>query len=72
MLECRSSWGENCVYFHDDRGQVRRIPAIWTDTVGEDPLVVIAGGRSALRVEDLLRLVELVGRLAGERDGGRK
>jgi hypothetical protein len=38
--------------------------------VGEDPFVVIAAGRSWLRVEDVVRLAELVGRLAREHDGG--
>jgi hypothetical protein len=39
---------------------------MWTDVVGEDLFTMVATGRSALRVDDLLRLVELVGRLEME------
>jgi hypothetical protein len=70
VLECRSSWGENRVCFYDDTGQLRRIPAVWTDLVGEDPFVVIAAGRSSFRVEDLVRLAQLVERLAREQGAG--
>jgi hypothetical protein len=31
--------------------------------VGEDPFVAVAGGRSPLRVKELLQLVDLVARL---------
>jgi len=36
----------------------------------EDPFVAIAGGRCFFRYEDLLRLVELVGRSRDEKTGG--
>jgi hypothetical protein len=39
------------------------LPAAWTDVVSEDPFVVMAAGRSPFRVEDLLRLAEVVDRL---------
>jgi hypothetical protein len=66
LLDYRNAWGEDRVYFHDDTGQFRRLPASWTDVVGEDPFVAVAAGRSPLRVEDLLRLAELVARLGEE------
>jgi hypothetical protein len=66
LLELRSSWGENRVYFHDETEQVRRIPAAWTDVVGEDPFVAIATGRSPLHVGDLVRLADVVERLRRE------
>jgi len=63
LLDYRQTWGEHRVYFHDERGELRRIPAAWTDVVGEDPFVVMARGRCALRVRELLELADLVARL---------
>jgi hypothetical protein len=60
LLEYRNVWGEDRVNFHDDTGKLRRLPATWTDVVGEDLFTIVGAGRSALRVDDLLRLVELV------------
>ncbi len=63
MLEYRHAWGENRVYFLDPSGQLQRLPASWTDVTGEDSFVVVAAGRSPLRLEDLLQLVDLLDRL---------
>jgi hypothetical protein len=68
MLEYRQTWGENRVYFKDPSGQMQRVPVSWTDVIGEDPFVTVAAGRSPLRLEDLLRLVDLLERLRGERE----
>lgn len=67
-MEYRHAWGEERVYFLDSSGQVQRLPASWTDVVGEDPFVAVAAGRSPLRVEDLLRLADLVSGLRREGD----
>ena len=53
-------WGSHRVYFHDDAGRLRKIPACWTDVVADDPFVVVAAGRSAFRVADLLTLADLI------------
>src|ERR1700730_4875182 len=53
-------WGSHRVYFHDDAGRLRKIPAWWTDVVADDPFVVAAAGRSAFRVADLLSLADLI------------
>jgi hypothetical protein len=63
MIEYRQVWGEARVYFLDAKGQMQRIPASWTDVVGEDPFVRVAAGRSPMRLEDLLRLADLLDRL---------
>ena len=63
MIEYRRAWGENRVYFLDSSGQMQRLPASWTDITGEDPFVAVAAGRSPLRVEELLQLVDLLDRL---------
>jgi Family of unknown function (DUF5372) len=54
------SWGSHRVYFHDDADRLRKIPACWTDVVADDPFVVVAAGRSAFRVADMLSLADLV------------
>ena len=57
------NWHEDRASFHDAAGRVRSLPASWTDLVAEDPFNVVAGGRAALRVQELLELVQLIGRL---------
>ena len=63
LLEYHQAWGEDRVYFLDSSEQLQRLPASWTDVVGEDPFVAVAGGRSPLRMKELLQLVDLVARL---------
>jgi len=63
----RQNWGEDRVYFHDDQGQLRALPAGWTSLGADDPFVVVSAGRSAFRVVDLL---ELVGLLQGLQETG--
>ena len=53
-------WGSHRVYFHDDAGRLRKIPACWTNVVADDPFVVVAAGRSAFRVADLLLLADVI------------
>jgi len=45
---------------------LQRLPASWTDVVGDDPFVVVAAGRSPLRAEELMRLADLISRLREE------
>ena len=60
FVAVRQTWGEDRVFFFDDDGVQRSLPSVWTDAVAPDPFVALAGGRSALRVADLLALVELL------------
>jgi len=62
VIEYRHAWGEERVYFFDASGHMQRIPTSWTNVV-EDPFVVIAAGRSPLRLEELLELADLLDRL---------
>lgn len=39
------------------------MPVCWTNFVDEDPVVIIATGRSYFRVEDLLRLAQMILRM---------
>jgi len=56
----RNNWGEDRVYFHNPNGRLVSIPAQWTSIAGEDPFVIVAAGRSCFRVEDLVRLHQLL------------
>ncbi len=59
-MAVRHTWGEDRVFFLDGEGTQRSLPRGWTDAADADPFVVLAAGRSAVRVEDLLALVELL------------
>lgn len=55
--------------FFDGAGVKRSLPRSWTDAGDIDPFVVVAAGRSALRVEDLVALVDLLDELRPARPG---
>jgi Family of unknown function (DUF5372) len=63
ILTCRHNWGEYRVTFYDTPEHVRALPAAWTSIVPPDPNVVLAAGRAAFRVIDLLQLSQLIGRI---------
>jgi Family of unknown function (DUF5372) len=60
FLTSRHNWGEDRVYFHDAAGQLRSVPAAWTDAVPADPFVAVAAGRALFRPDDLLAAVALI------------
>ncbi len=60
FVAVRQNWGEDRVFFFDDEGVQRSLPRGWTDAQDVDPFVVMAAGRCAVRVEDLVALVELI------------
>ncbi len=70
----RHTWGEDRVFFLDEDGTQCSLLRAWTDAADPDLFVALAGGRSALRVEDLLALAELVEdlRAAGDADAVRE
>lgn len=59
----RNNWGEDRVCFHDEHGEVKSLPAAWTDVVEPDPFVVLAAGCSPFRVQDLLALADVLSSL---------
>ena len=71
FVKRRRNWDDDRVYVYDDHGELLSLPAQWTDVVAEDPFVVVAAGRCAFRVEDLLAVADLVDRLACGRRGVR-
>jgi hypothetical protein len=56
VVAVRYTWGEDRVFFLDEEGTQRSLPCAWTDVAEPDPFVVVAAGRSAFRVVDLLDL----------------
>ena len=64
----RVAWGEPRVYFYDEEGRVRAVPAGWTDADSPHPFDLRAAGRCPFRADDLAELAVLVARLRG-RDG---
>ncbi len=54
------NWGEERVFFHDERGLLVSLPARWTNVLAPEPLVAMGQDRSAFRVDDLLQLAELL------------
>jgi hypothetical protein len=60
------SWGDHRVFFRaPGEERVRSMPAAWTDVEGPDPFLVLAAGRTAFRVEDLVALARLLAELEG-------
>jgi hypothetical protein len=53
------------VTFEHPDGGLRSVPVSWTDFVPADPYLSLGGGRSCLRVADLLALADLVASRAG-------
>ena len=60
LLEYRTNWGEDRVYFHDSEGHLQSILAGCTDAAGIDAFVEISAGRCFFRYEDLIRLADLL------------
>jgi hypothetical protein len=64
MVAYKSAWGEDRVYFYNERNQLTALPASWTDVVAADPFVTVAAGRAPFQPNDLLTLVQLIHDLA--------
>jgi hypothetical protein len=60
MVAYKSAWGEDRVYFYNERQNLTALPASWTDVVAVDPVVAVAAGRAPFRANDLLELTRLL------------
>jgi hypothetical protein len=58
--------------FFDTRGQLRSLPATWTDVDPPDARTEAAAGRSFFRADDLLTLVALIGEIKSGHIGRRR
>ena len=56
LLAQGREWGEERVYYRDENGRMRFLPAKWTNLAAPDPFVLAAAGRAFFRVEDLIRI----------------
>jgi hypothetical protein len=63
FLSLGRNWGEDRVFFLDDDGVKRSLPAGFTDAISPDVFVTVAAGRSPFRVDDLVVLAGLVAEL---------
>ena len=68
-MDRRTTWGEDRVYYHDETGRLRRLPAAWTSVAAASPFEVLSAGRSHFRLDDLLQLVTLIARQREVQDG---
>jgi hypothetical protein len=59
----RFSWGENRVFYLNQRGELQSLPAQWTSVYQQDPFVLISKEKSFFHLEKLLELVELIKKL---------
>jgi len=68
ILSYRHNWGEYRVTFYETPDHVRVLPAAWTSLAPSDPDVVLAAGRAAFRVRDLLALTQLIQRIEDRKE----
>jgi hypothetical protein len=62
LVDRRRTWGEDRVYYQDERGELKRLPASWTSVAAVDLFLSISAGRAHFRVADLLELATLIAR----------
>ena len=48
------------MYYYDEAGHLKSLPASYTDVQGVDPSILIGKGRAYFRIEDLLELARLL------------
>ena len=63
------TWGEDRAFYYDSAGALKSFLSNVTDLITQDDFDRISGGRSALRLDDLLELRRLLDRIGKERDG---
>ena len=60
LVDRYRTWGEDRVYYHTAAGELKSLPAGWTDVAEPDPFVVIGAGRAYFRPADLWAVVQLI------------
>jgi len=63
LIVRRCQWGEDRIFYREPAGNLASLPARWTSVVPEDLFGAVAKGRCRFRVQDLIDLAALVGRL---------
>ena len=60
LFDYRNTWGEHRVFYFDDNGELKNLPALWTSYFQQDPFLIISNKRSYFRPSDLLELSKLI------------
>ncbi|MBS3800697.1 MAG: hypothetical protein KGY40_06900 [Thioalkalivibrio sp.] len=66
-LEEREAFRRHVFVFLDPEGRKVQVPTAWTDAAAPDPFLAISRCRAYFRVEDLLRMAELIRGIDDER-----
>ena len=53
-------FGQDRVFYRAPDGRMRYLPRRWTNLTAPDPFVIAAAGRAYFRLEDLVRVAELI------------
>jgi len=65
LVSNRWHWGQEWIFFYDDKGQLRSVAVDWTSLCLPDPFVILSNGRAKFRPGDLFRLAELIDKIGG-------
>lgn len=65
LVEWRSNWGEERVYYQDADGRLKSLPTQWTSLGAADPFILIAAGRAHFHVAGLVKVCERIRELRG-------
>ena len=68
LLLYRKSWGRTYVEYVDAQDNVGAVPLEWTDAAPPDSFVAISATRAVFRIQELLRLKQLVDSLKCEKE----
>lgn len=69
-MAVQQTWKKDRVFFFGDDETMQSLPTAWTDVAEPDVFVILAAGRSAFRVEDLMALAEMIDGLRRPVGGG--
>lgn len=64
MVGQQKRGASTAVFYRNAQGLLVTVPVEWTTLAAPDPAVVAARGRCHFRVDDLLQLTALLGRLS--------
>ena len=53
-------FGEDRIFYRDPDGRMRYLARRWTSLAAPDPFVIATEGRAYFRLEDLVRLADLI------------
>ena len=66
VMDRRRCESGDLLYLEVEAGRIAHLPEAWTSLSPPDPWLDIAAGRCLVRVEDLLRLADLIARMGEE------